>query len=527
MPKVLISDKMSPKAAEIFKKNGVDVDVKTGMSPEELLACIGEYDGLAIRSSTTVTEEIIKAADNLKVIGRAGIGVDNVDIPSATAKGIVVMNTPFGNSITTAEHAIAMMFAVARKIPQANESTHAGKWEKSKFMGAELAFKTLGLIGCGNIGSIVADRAQGLKMRVIASDPFLSEDKARELNIEKVELEELLKRSDFISLHTPLNDSTRGILGKDNLAKTKKNVRIVNCARGGLIDESALKDAIESGHIAGAALDVYEKEPAKENVLFGVENVVCTPHLGASTSEAQENVAIQVAEQLSEYLNKGTVTNALNLPSVSAEDAAKLKPYLELGEILGSFSGQITETGLKKIAIEYEGYAAKLNTKPITATILKGLFSPIIESANMINAPVIAKERNIDITEIKHDRAGDFQTLITVTVTTDKQVREVSGTLFGGAAPRIIEVAGVYLEAAVSKTMLYINNEDKPGLIGDIGNVLGDAGVNIANFHLGRGKNQNDAIALIDIDEPVGEDVLNKLTKLPSVKKVKLLTFDI
>lgn len=525
MPKVLISDKLSQRAIEIFKENGVEVDVKVGMTPEELSACIGNYDGLAIRSATKVTPEIIKKAKKLKVIGRAGIGVDNVDIPAATANGIVVMNTPFGNSITTAEHAIAMMFALARQIPEASKSTHAGKWEKNRFMGVELTGKTLGLIGCGNIGSIVADRAQGLKMHVVAFDPFLSVERAKDLNVEKVELPELLKRADFITLHTPLNDATRNILDEKNLAKTKKGVNIINCARGGLIDESALKAAIEKGHVAGAALDVFEVEPAKSNILFGMEQVVCTPHLGASTSEAQENVALQVAEQISEYLMKGTVVNALNLPSVSAEDAAKLKPYLDLGEILGSFAGQLTETGLKKIKIEYQGHVAELNTKPITSIIIRGLLEPMVDSVNLVNAPVLAKERNIEISETKSQKPGDYQTLVTLTVVTDRKERVVSGTLFGGSKPRIVEVNGIKLEASVGKNLLYINNEDKPGLIGGIGKILGDAKINIANFHLGRGEKKGDAIALVEVDQKIDATTLEKIEKLPSVKQVKSLSF--
>lgn len=525
MAKVLVSDKLSPAAVEIFKNNKVEVDVKTGLKPEELLAIIGEYDGLAIRSATKVTPEVLRAAKKLKVIGRAGIGVDNVDVPAATAHGIVVMNTPFGNSVTTAEHAIAMMFGMARQLPQASASTHAGKWEKNKFMGVEVTAKTLGLIGAGNIGSIVADRAQGLKMKVVAFDPFLTPEKAKDLNIEKVELDELLKRADFITLHTPLNDGTRNILNAESLKKTKKGVRIINCARGGLIDEKALKEMLDSGHVAGAALDVFEVEPATNNVLFNHENVICTPHLGASTNEAQENVALQVAEQMSDYLNNGTITNAVNMPSVSAEEASKLKPYLDLANQLGGFAGQLTETGLKKVKIEYEGAVAKLNTKPITAVLLKGLLSPLVEGVNMVNAPVIAKERNIEITETKHDRPVDFQTLIRLTVVTEKQERDVAGTLFGGDKPRVVSVGGIRLESGLNGHMLYVTNEDKPGLIGGLGKLLGDASINIANFNLGRNDAKTDAIALLEVDQPVPDDILKKIAGLPSVKKVKLLHF--
>jgi D-3-phosphoglycerate dehydrogenase len=524
IPKVLIADKLSTQAIDVFKQKGVQADVKTGLTPEEIIKIIPEYDGLAVRSATKATAALLKAATRLKVVGRAGIGVDNVDIPAATAQGIVVMNTPFGNSVTTAEHTISLMMSLARQIPQANASTHAGKWEKNGFMGVELAGKTLGLIGAGNIGSIVADRAQGLKMKVIASDPFLSKERADALHIEKVELEDLFKRADFITLHTPLTDSTRNILNKDSLAKCKKGVRIINCARGGLVNEADLKAAIESGHVAGAALDVFEEEPAKTNVLFGMPQVICTPHLGASTTEAQENVAVQVAEQMADYLTSGAVTNALNIPSMSAEDAAKLKPYLMLVDQLGSFAGQLTETGLKQVKIDYEGKAGALNTKPLTAVAIKGLLAPMTEGVNMVNAPVIAKERNIEVSSTSHDRAGDYNTLVRITVVTEKRTRTVTGTLFADH-PRIVEVNGIKLEAGLGKRMLYINNDDKPGFIGSLGTVLGKAGVNIAYFHLGRNEAGSEAIALVEVDQPVSAEVLAEIAKLPSVKQVKFLNF--
>lgn len=525
MPKVLISDKMSPLAAQIFKERGVEVDVKPGLTKEELIEIIGDYDGLAIRSSTKVTPNILKAAKKLKVIGRAGIGVDNIDVPAATDGGVVVMNTPFGNSITTAEHAIAMMMALARQIPQANASTQAGKWEKSKFMGTELTGKTLGLIGCGNIGSVVAERALGLKMKVIAFDPFLAVERAADIGIQKVELEDLFKRADVISLHTPLTDQTRGIVGTEAFALMKEGARIVNCARGGLIDEAALKLALDEGKIAGAALDVFEVEPATENPLFGHERIICTPHLGASTSEAQVNVALQVAEQMSDYLLTGGVTNALNMPSLSAEEAPKLKPYMTLAKQIGGFAGQITETGLRRVVIEYEGHVATLNTSPLTAVVLEGLLSPLMSSVNMVNAPIIAKKRNIQITEVKHDREGDYHTLIRLTVESERGPRTVSGTLFANQQPRIVEVDGVYLEAELAPHMLYVVNDDKPGFIGALGTLIGHNGVNVATFALGRRKLGEEAVALVAVDEPVKDIVLDQVAALAHVRQAKKLAF--
>ncbi len=525
MVKVLISDKMSPKAAEIFRERGVDVDEKPGMTPEELKACIGEYDGLAVRSATKATEEIIAAATNLKVIGRAGIGVDNVDIAAATAAGVCVMNTPFGNAITTAEHAIAMMFSLSRHIPAANQSTQAGKWEKSKFMGVELYGKILGIIGCGNIGSIVADRAVGLKMKVAAYDPFLSPERAVELGVEKVELDELFARADYISLHTPITDGTRNIINGENIAKMKEGVRIINCARGGLVVEDDLKSALENGKVAGAAVDVYAEEPATENVLFGLDNVVCTPHLGASTNEAQVNVAIQVAEQMADYLLVGSVTNALNMPSVTAEEAPKLKPYMDLAKQLGSFAGQVTESGLKKVHVEYEGQAAGLNIKPLTSIILQGLLGPLLDSVNMVNAPVVAKERGIDVMESINDKADDYQTLIRVTVTTEQRSRDIAGTLYGDNSPRIVSIKGINMEAELGPHMLYVTNQDKPGFIGSLGTLLGGADVNIATFHLGRHTAVGEAIALIEIDSELTPETLQQVQSLPHVAQVKVLNF--
>jgi len=525
MPKVLISDKMSPLAEECFTNRGIDVDYKPGMTPEELAQCIGEYDGLTIRSATKVTADILAGAGNLKVIGRAGIGVDNIDCAAATQKGVVVMNTPFGNSITTAEHAISMMLSTARQIPQANCSTHEGKWEKSRFMGVELMGKTLGIIGCGNIGSVVADRAQGLKMKVIGYDPFLSPERAEDLGIEKVELEGLFARADFISLHTPLTDATRNIIDADAMAKMKDGVRIINCARGGLVVEEDLKAAIEAGKVAGAAIDVFAQEPAKENVLFGMNEVVATPHLGAATTEAQEKVALQVAEQMADYLLTGAVTNALNMPSVSAEEAPRLKPYMKLAEQLGSFAGQATQTAYKAITIEYDGLVAELNVKPLTAAILQGLLAPLMEGVNMVSAPVIAKERNVDVTEVKRETAGAYQTLIKLTVTTEAQTRSVAGTLFNGTDPRIVEIKEIPIDATLGPNMLFVTNHDKPGFIGAIGTALGEAGVNIATFNLGRAEPGGDAICLIEIDGAPEQELLDRVCGLEHVVMVKSMNF--
>jgi D-3-phosphoglycerate dehydrogenase len=418
-----------------------------------------------------------------------------------------------------------MMFALARDIPQANASTHAGKWEKNRFMGVELTAKTLGVIGCGNIGAIVADRAVGLKMKVIAYDPFLSTERATQLGVEKVELDELFPRADFITLHTPLTDATRNIIDAKAIAKMKKGVRIINCARGGLVVEEDLKAALESGQVAGAALDVFAEEPAKTNLLFGSDKVVCTPHLGASTTEAQENVALQIAEQIADYLLTGAITNALNMASVSAEDAPKLRPYMKLAAQLGSFAGQLTEKGLKAVTIEFHGDVALLNTKPLTAIAMEGLLKPLMESVNMVNAPVIARERNIQISEVKNEQSPDYHTLIRLTVATEGWTRSVAGTLFGGNKPRLVEIKGISIEAELGAHMLYVTNKDLPGFIGKLGTVLGEAGVNVATFHLGRTSAGDDAVALVQVDQPLTEAILQKVRAIPHVVQASALSF--
>ena len=526
-PRVLISDALSPAAVQIFKDRGVEVDFQPnlGKDKDKLAELIGGFDGLAIRSATKVSAKMLEKAQKLKVIGRAGIGVDNVDIAAATARGIIVMNTPFGNSITTAEHAITLMLALARQIPEADMSTRAGKWEKNRFMGVEIFGKTLGVIGCGNIGSIVADRAIGLKMKVIAYDPFLSPERAMDLGVEKVELEDLFKRADFITLHTPLTEKTKNIVDAKSLTAMKKGVRIINCARGGLVDETALYDALKAGKVAGAAFDVFVEEPATSNPLFSLPNVVCTPHLGAATSEAQENVALQVAEQMSDYLLRGAISNAVNFPSITAEEAPRLRPFIALAEKLGSFAGQLTETGISKVQITYEGAVAQMKTKALTSSAIAGLLRPMLQDVNVVSAPIIAKERGVVVEETTREATGDYDSLITVTVVTPEQTRSVSGTVFADGRPRIVNIKGIRMDAEFGPSMIYITNLDKPGFIGRFSSTLGEAGINIATFHVGREAPGGNAVALIEIDGELPVDVLAKVRALPQVQQAKPLRF--
>ncbi|MFV2051407.1 phosphoglycerate dehydrogenase [Aliiroseovarius sp. YM-037] len=528
-PKVLVSDKLSETAVQIFRDRGIDVDFEPtlGKDKEKLAEVIGQYDGLAIRSATKVTEKLLRQADNLKVIGRAGIGVDNVDISAASKKGVIVMNTPFGNSITTAEHAISLMMAVARQVPEANASTHQGKWEKSRFMGVELTNKTLGVIGCGNIGSIAADRALGLKMKVVAFDPFLSEERAAKLGVTKVELDELLARADFITLHVPLTDKTRNILSAENIAKTKKGVRIVNCARGGLVDEAALADALKSGHVAGAGFDVFEVEPATDSPLFGLPNVVVTPHLGAATTEAQENVAVQVAEQMSDYLLTGAVQNALNMPSVTAEEAAVMGPWVKLAEHLGAFVGQMTDEPVKAINILYDGAVAEMNLEALNCAAVSGIIKASNPDVNMVSAPVVARERGITISKTTQEKTGVFDAYVKLTVVTAERERSIAGTVFSDGKPRFIQIKGINIDAEIGRHMLYTTNNDMPGIIGTLGQTMGENGVNIANFTLGRSTVGGEAIALLYVDDRVADSVLEKLCGTGMFHSVRPLEFDV
>jgi D-3-phosphoglycerate dehydrogenase len=528
-PKVLVSDKLSETAVQIFRDRGIDVDFdpSIGKDKDKLLAVIDQYDGLAIRSATKATEKIINAATNLKVIGRAGIGVDNIDRAAASKKGVIVMNTPFGNMITTAEHAIAMMFAVARQIPEASASTHAGKWEKSNFMGVELTGKTLGVIGAGNIGGIVCERALGLKMKVVAYDPFLSEERAEKLGVQKVDLDDLLARADFITLHVPKTEQTSNILNSAAIAKMKPGVRVINCARGGLVDEAALAEALKSGHVAGAAFDVFEVEPATDSPLFNLPNVVCTPHLGAATSEAQENVAVQVAEQMSDYLLTGAVTNALNMPSVTAEEAKIMGPWLALAGHLGAFIGQMTSEPIKAINILYDGTVSSMNLAALNCGVVAGIMKAGNPDVNMVSAPVIAEERGIKISTTNQNKSGVFDAYIKVTVVTETRERSVAGTVFSDGKPRFIQIKGINVDAEIGRHMLYTTNDDVPGIIGVLGSTMGKNNVNIANFTLGRASEGGQAIALLYVDAPVSDVVLAELQATGKFNQVSHLEFDV
>ena len=528
-PKVLVSDKLSETAVQIFRDRGIEVDFdpSIGKDKDKLLAVIDQYDGLAIRSATKATEKIINAAKNLKVIGRAGIGVDNIDRAAASKKGVIVMNTPFGNMITTAEHAIAMMFAVARQIPEASASTHAGKWEKSKFMGVELTGKTLGVIGAGNIGGIVCERALGLKMKVVAYDPFLSQERAEKLGVQKVELDDLLARADFITLHVPKTEQTSNILNAEAIAKMKPGVRVINCARCGLVDEAALAEALKSGHVAGAAFDVFEVEPATDSPLFNLPNVVCTPHLGAATTESQENVAVQVAEQMSDYLLTGAVTNALNMPSVTAEEAKTMGPWLALAGHLGAFIGQMTSEPIKAINILYDGTVASMNLAALNCGVVAGIMKAGNPDVNMVSAPVIAEERGIKISTTNQNKSGVFDAYIKVTVVTQTRERSVAGTVFSDGKPRFIQIKGINVDAEIGRHMLYTTNNDVPGIIGVLGSIMGQNNVNIANFTLGRAAEGGQAIALLYVDAPIPDRVLGELQETGKFNQVSRLEFDV
>ncbi len=527
IPCVLISDALSDAAVDVFRTRGIEVDYRPTLGPDaaRLAEVIGGFDGLAIRSATKVGVELIKAANGrLRVIGRAGIGVDNVDLRAATAAGVIVMNTPFGNSVTTAEHAIALLMTLARQISAADRSTQAGKWEKSRFMGVEITGKVLGIVGCGNIGSLVAERAHGLRMKAITFDPFLSKERAAELAVETVDLDDLLSRSDFVTLHTPLTDKTKGIIDAAAIARMKDGVRIINCARGELVVEEDLAAALRSGKVAGAAVDVFSEEPARTSPLFGLDNVVCTPHLGATTAEAQEKVAMQVAEQMADYLIDGAISNALNMPSMSSEEAWRLTPFRRLAELLGSFVGQLTESPIKAVRIEHAGDVAETNTEALTSALLSGLLKPILTDLNMVNAPIVARERGMSVDETRQSQRGPYQSYIRLTVVAEREERSVAGTVFSDGRPRIIEIDGVSMEAEFAEHMLCIASpEASAGLIGHLGTVLSENGIELAGLHFGHNIRDGSAVALAAVNRAVPQDALAAIARHEQAQQVRLL----
>jgi len=520
--KILVSDNLSKLGVEILQKeSGIEVDVNTGLSKEELIKIIPEYDGLIVRSATKVTADVIAAAKNLKVVGRAGVGVDNIDLEAAGKKGIIVMNAPDGNMVTTAEHAMAMMLSMSRNIPQANASVKQDKkWSPKTFMGVELYGKTMGIIGLGRIGSVVAERAKGFAMKVIAYDPFVSKEQAEKIGVEIVELQDLLQRADFISLHSP-KVGDKPLLGKKELNSVKPGVRIINCARGELIDEEALIQAIKDGKVAQAALDVYSKEPINpDNPLLDVPEIICTPHLGASTGEAQDKVAIAICDQMIDFMKYGTIRNAINMPSIDEETLKQIKPYLDLGSDLGQLASQLIEGPITQIKVQYNGEVSNLNVQPITIGVLKGLLTRSMEGINMVNAPFIAKERGIEVQEMKSNEIKDYTSTIQVQVTTKQGTRDITGSIFGKGDPRIVKFDEYYFEAVISKHMLILSNKDVPGVIGKLGNVLGKNNINIAGFHLGRLEKAGSAVAVINIDSPPTSETLRELRETPNVVEV-------
>ncbi len=523
--KVLITDPIAEEGKEILAAAGLEVEERLGLSPEELLDAIKDADGLVIRSNTKVTKDVVDAAERLKVVGRAGTGLDNVDIPACNKKGIVVMNTPGGNTNSAAEHTMAMILALSRHIPQATASLKAGKWEKKRFLGQEVAGKILGIVGIGRIGSILSSIAQGMKMKVIAFDPHIRPEMAEKLGVTLMDLDEMLAQADYVSVHTPLTPETKGLLNAEFFAKMKDGAMVINCARGGIVNEKDLYDALSSGKLGGAALDVFEVEPVPaDHPLLSLDNFICTPHLGASTREAQENVAVAVARQIADYLTKGEVRNAVNVPSVSSEVLAKLGPFLELGKKMGAFLAQVAGSPVDEILISYQGDIAELDTKPVTVSVLTGLLTPILrEDVNFVNAPILAEERGIKVTESKSSTAEDFTNLLTVTVKTKGEDTTVAGTIFGKKEPRVVKINDFRLEAALEGHMLLIYNEDKPGVIGRIGVTLGEAGVNIARMHVGQDSAFNRNVILLNTTTSVDQAVLDALRKQDGVSNAIVL----
>jgi len=524
MFKILVSDPLSKEGLKILQEvKEFQVDVKTELKPQELKEIIKDYHALIVRSATKVTKEIIEAAHNLKVIGRAGVGLDNVDLEAATQRGIIVMNTPAGNTISTAEHTMSLMLAISRNIPQAHFSVKSGEWKRSKFIGVELYNKTLGIIGLGRIGSEVAKRALSFGMKVLAYDPFLSQQVAESLGVTLVDLKELLKKSDYITIHTPLTEETKHLLSYEEFALIKEGVRIINCARGGIIDELALAEAIKEGKVASAAIDVFEKEPPTlDNPLLKLENVIVSPHLGASTEEAQVNVAIEVAEIVRDALLGKGIRNAANYPSVEAEVYKILKPYIELAEKLGLFSSQLVEGRFQELNLTYGGEIIQYDLSPLTMALIKGILSPILkETVNFINALTLAKERGISIKEVKSSKEEEFVTLVQLEIKTDKETRKILGTLAPNKKPRIVKIDDYYVELSPQGQMLVIQNWDRPGLIGNLGTLLGSHKINIAAMTFGRQKPGGMAITVLNVDSPVPVEVIEKMKKIENVLAVK------
>ena len=520
--KVLVSDKLGEIGVQMFRdEEGIDVDVKTDLTPEELKGIIGEYDALVIRSATKATADLLESADNLKVIGRAGIGLDNVDIPAATKKGIAVMNTPGGNVVTTAEHAIAMMMALTRNIPQGTSSLKGGRWDKKLLQGREIFNKTLGVVGLGNIGSIVANRARGLKMNVIVYDPNVVSEKIEKAGFKSVSLDELYEKADYVTVHVPKIKNTIGLLNKEAFAKMKDGVMIINCARGGIIDEADLYEALKSGKVAGAALDVFETEPPGQSPLFELDSVIGTPHLGASTREAQTNVAVAVAEQIIELLKNDTVINAVNVPSVTGELLKKLNPYLTIADRMGRLQAQLIKGPIKEVIIEYTGDFQGLDMSPVTTALINGLLSPLVkEAVNAVNAPVIAKEMGIKITETASQESDDYTNLITVKVITTEMTNIVAGTIFGKNDARVVRLNNFRLEIIPEGHLALIHNLDKPGAIGSVGTILGENNINIGRMQVGQEEDGERNIIFLRVDTPLPDEVVKKLSDLPMVKSV-------
>src|SRR5713226_4144374 len=524
--KILVSDSLAPEGLEVFQRaGGFEVDVRLGLKPDELKKICADYEGWVIRSGTRITAELIEAAKNLKVIGRAGVGFENIDADAATKKGIVVMNTPGGNNVTTGEHTIALMMALARHIPQAVASLKGGKWDRNKFVGVELCNKTIGVIGLGNVGRIVAERAAALKMKVLGYDPFISGENIARMGVEPANLEDIFTKSDFITVHVPLTPDTQGLINRDAFAKMKTGVRIINCARGGIVDEKDLADAIKEGKVAGAALDVYVDEPPPaDHPLVKLPQVITTPHLGASTDEAQLNVAIAVAEQMVDFLAKGVVRYAVNVPSVSPELLEILRPYLILAEKLGSLLVQMADSLPKEVQVEYRGEVTQYNLAPLTLAVLKGLLTPVMESGvNYVNAPLVARERGVHIMESKGERSSDFASSITVKANDKKQGLEVEGAIFGSKHPRIVRVNNFYLEAVPEGYILILHNKDVPGVVGTVGTILGKNGINIAGMELGRTEKGGNAISFTHVDDVVPKKALAELRALPQIVSAELV----